>query len=46
VELADRGKEPAFEEVRDRFAEVLVAELVDNQCLSPIRYFFAKRVHF
>lgn len=37
VELANRGAEPAFEEVRDRFAEVFVAELVDNQCLSPIR---------
>jgi hypothetical protein len=37
VELANRGGEPAFEEVRDRFAEVFVAELVDNQCLSPIR---------
>ena len=37
VELANRGEEPAFEEVRDRFAEVFVAELVDNQCLSPIR---------
>ena len=37
VELANRGEEPVFEEVRDRFAEVFVAELVDNQCLSPIR---------
>lgn len=37
VELANRGEELAFEEVRDRFAEVFVAELIDNQCLSPIR---------
>jgi hypothetical protein len=37
VELAHRGEGLAFEEVRDRFAEVFIAELVDNQCLSPIR---------
>ena len=45
VELADRGEEPAFEEVRDRFAEVFVAELVDNQCLSSIRPGVAEQNH-
>jgi hypothetical protein len=45
VELTDRGEEPAFEEVRDRFAEVFVAELVDNQCLSPVRAGVAEQNH-
>ena len=29
--------EPQFDEVRDRFADVFVADVVDNQCLSRIR---------
>jgi hypothetical protein len=37
VELARLQGEPEFDEVRDRFAEVFIADIVDNQCLSRIR---------
>jgi hypothetical protein len=37
VELSRREDAPAFDEVRDRFADVFIADIVDNQCLSRIR---------
>jgi len=37
VELSRRQGEPEFDEVRDRFADVFIADIVDNQCLSRIR---------
>jgi hypothetical protein len=37
VELSQRQGEPEFDEVRDRFADVFIAEIVDNRCLSRIR---------
>ena len=37
VELSRRQGEPQFDEVRDRFADVFIADVVDNQCLSRIR---------
>jgi hypothetical protein len=37
VELSRGQREPEFDEVRDRFADVFIADIVDNQCLSRIR---------
>jgi hypothetical protein len=37
VELSRREGTPEFDEVRDRYADVFIADLVDNQCLSRIR---------
>ena len=37
VELSRREDGPEFDEVRDRFADVFIADIVDNQCLSRIR---------
>jgi hypothetical protein len=37
VELSRREGAPEFHEVRDRFADVFIADIVDNQCLSRIR---------
>jgi len=37
VELSRREDAAEFDEVRDRFADVFVADIIDNQCLSRIR---------
>jgi len=37
VELSRREGTPEYDEVRDRYADVFIADLVDNQCLSRIR---------
>jgi hypothetical protein len=37
VELSRREGAPEFDEVRDRFADVFIADIIDNRCLSRIR---------
>ncbi len=43
VELSRGQGEPEFDEVRDRFADGFIADIVDNQCLSRIRPGVAER---